>query len=176
MGGAIVQADRLPDLLIPRLRVIFVGTAAGKRSAEKRQYYAGRGNRFWRTLHDVGLTPCRLDPSESRQLLGLSIGLTDMSKLGAGMDHEIASHEFDPGRFMASVRYFRPAAVAFNGKKAASIWLGRKATKSIVYGRQAPVEDFPVVYVLPSTSGAANAHWDVEPWMQLAIELKRSSN
>ena len=44
---------RLPDLLLPDLRVVFVGTAAGKRSAELGHYYAGRGNRFWRTLHEV---------------------------------------------------------------------------------------------------------------------------
>lgn len=166
-----IQQERLPDLLMPGLRVIFVGTAAGKRSAAMAQYYAGRGNRFWRTLHDVGLTPRRFEPSEFRQLLELKIGLTDMSKLGAGMDHEVASHEFDPDRFMATVRYFRPSAIAFNGKKAASIWLGHKATKSIAYGRQVAIDDFPDVYVLPSTSAAANSHWDAAPWKQLAAEL-----
>src|SRR2546427_10087333 len=51
-----MSGHKLPDLLAPSLRVVFVGTAAGRESAAK-CYYAGRGNRFWRTLHEVGLTP-----------------------------------------------------------------------------------------------------------------------
>jgi hypothetical protein len=70
---------------------VFVGTAAGKRSAELGHYYAGRGNRFWRTLHEVRLTPRRFKPAEFRNLLALGISLTDMSKLGAGMDRRSSS-------------------------------------------------------------------------------------
>jgi TDG/mug DNA glycosylase family protein len=50
---------KLADLLATDLRVVFVGTAAGRRSAALGHYYAGRGNRFWRTLFDIGLTPRR---------------------------------------------------------------------------------------------------------------------
>ena len=136
--------SRLPDLLAPNLRIIFVGTAAGKRSAELGHYYAGRGNRFWRTLHEVGLTPRQFAPEEDSNLLALHIGLTDMSKLGAGMDHQIASHEFDPAQFVANVRRYRPRAVAFTSKKAASVWLGKGATRTIPYGRQPDrPADFP---------------------------------
>ena len=57
------EADRaahvLPDVLAPDLRVVFVGTAAGARSAAVGHYYAGPGNRFWHTLHEIGLTPRR---------------------------------------------------------------------------------------------------------------------
>jgi G:T/U-mismatch repair DNA glycosylase len=71
-----MNEHKLPDLLAPNLRVIFVGTAAGKRSAEFGHYYAGRGNRFWRTLHEVGLTPRLFEPGEFRALLALGIGHT----------------------------------------------------------------------------------------------------
>lgn len=167
---------KLPDLLAPNLRVIFVGTAAGKRSAELGHYYAGRGNRFWRTLHEIGLTPSQFAPEEDGDLLALGIGLTDISKLGAGMDHQIASHEFDPAQFVANVRRYRPRAIAFTSKKAASIWLGKGATRAIPYGRQLerPVE-FPEVFVLPSPSGAARSYWDIAPWQTLANWIKGAS-
>lgn len=159
-----MTSHKLPDLLDLNLRVIFVGTAAGKRSAELGHYYAGRGNRFWRTLHEVGLTPRLFKPREFRNLLPLGIGLTDMSKLGAGMDHEVAKHEFDPEQFKANVRRYRPRAIAFTSKKAASIWLGKGATRAIPHGRQLerPAE-FPEVFVLPSPSGAARSYWDIAP-------------
>lgn len=165
---------RLPDLLLPNLRVVFVGTAAGKRSAEVGHYYAGRGNRFWRTLHEVRLTPRRFKPAEFSDLLALGIGLTDMSKLGAGMDRQIARHEFNRDRLVETIRGYRPRAIAFNGKKAASVWLGRKRTEAISYGRQPPtLPDFPDVFVLPSTSGAARSSWSIAPWHALAVWLDR---
>jgi TDG/mug DNA glycosylase family protein len=167
-----VTQAKLPDLLAPNLRVVFVGTAAGKRSAELGHYYAGRGNRFWRILHEVGLTPRCFEPREFRDLLALGIGLTDMSKLGSGMDHQVAKHEFDPEQFAANVRRYGPRAIAFTSKKAAGIWLGR-ATGTIAYGRQPPtVPAFPEVFVLPSPSGAARSHWSTAPWQELAAWLK----
>jgi len=163
---------RLPDLLAPNLRVIFVGTAAGRRSAERGEYYAGRGNRFWRTLHEVGLTPRRFEPGQFRDLLPLGIGLTDMSKLGAGMDREIAKHEFDPEQFEVNIRHYRPGAIAFTSKKAVSVWLDKGTTRALAYGRQPPTKPaFPEMFVLPSPSGAARSHWSITPWHELAYWL-----
>jgi TDG/mug DNA glycosylase family protein len=164
-----MQTHKLPDLLAVNLHVIFVGTAAGKRSAELGHYYAGRGNGFWRTLHEIELTPRLFEPREFRDLLALGIGLTDMSKLGAGMDHQVAKHEFDPKQFEDNVRHYRPRSVAFTSKKAASIWLGKGATRTIAYGRQTTrPPNFPEVFVLPSPSGAARSHWSIAPWQALA--------
>ena len=170
-----MTTHKLPDVLAPDLRVIFVGTAAGKRSAELGHYYAGRGNRFWRTLHEVGLTPRLFEPSEFRDLRALGIGLTDMSKLGSGMDHQVATHEFDPALFETNVRRHRPRSIAFTSKRAASIWLGRNATRAIAYGRQPRTSaDLPEVFVLPSPSGAARGHWSITPWQELADWVART--
>ena len=57
---------------------MIVGTAAGRVSARRGLYYAG--NRFWRTLHEVGLTPIELRPGEHGKLLDYGIGLTDLAK------------------------------------------------------------------------------------------------
>jgi len=58
----------LPDMLRPGLRLVICGSAAGAVSATHGAYYAGPGNRFWRTLFEVGLTPRRLEPHEFRDL------------------------------------------------------------------------------------------------------------
>jgi double-stranded uracil-DNA glycosylase len=58
----------LPDVLAPNLKVVFCGTAAGTQSAEVGAYYAGRGNKFWRTLYEIGLTPRQLAPHEFTSL------------------------------------------------------------------------------------------------------------
>lgn len=167
------SSHALPDLLVPDLKVIFVGTAAGKRSKELGHYYAGRGNRFWSVLHEVGLTPHCLEPREFRELLPLGIGLTDMSKLGFGMDHEIAKSEFDPELFADSVRRYRPRSVAFTSKKAASVWKRGIPTSAIDYGRQPRnAADDPEFFVLPSPSGAARSSWSIGPWQELASWLR----
>jgi hypothetical protein len=79
----------LEDLFTKDLRVVFCRTAAGTRSAQLQQYYAGRGNKFWKILAQVGLTPKVLLPSEYRELLAYGIGLTDMVKGQSGGDADI---------------------------------------------------------------------------------------
>ena len=44
------------------LKLVVCGTAAGDRSAQLGQYYAGPGNKFWRTLASLGLVA----PAHSR--------------------------------------------------------------------------------------------------------------
>ena len=169
-------AHKLPDLLAHNLRVVFVGTAASRHSAALGHYYAGPGNRFWRTLHEVGLTPRLLAPAEFRDLKALGIGLTDMSKRGSGMDREIKRPEFDTGRFETAMRRWRPRAVAFTSKKAASVWLRAGGTRAIAYGRQARgAADFPEAFVLPSPSGAARGSWSIAPWRELAGWLRSAA-
>jgi double-stranded uracil-DNA glycosylase len=163
--------ERLPDQLQKHLRLVFVGTAAGQRSADLRHYYAGRGNRFWRTIHAVGITPRRYEPHEFSALLKLDIGFTDVCKLGAGMDHHALKSPVDIGAFRDKMRRYRPRTIAFTSKKAASLFYGRP-TKAIALGRQQPLENFPAVFVLASPSGAASGHWSVQPWQELADSIR----
>ena len=64
---------RLPDQLRADLRLVFVGTAASTRSAAVGHYYAHPSNRFWRALHEAGITPRRYQPDEFAALLELGI-------------------------------------------------------------------------------------------------------
>jgi double-stranded uracil-DNA glycosylase len=162
--------DRLPDQLQPGLRLVFVGTAAGQMSADLGHYYAHPGNRFWRTIHAVGLTPRLYQPHEFPALLDLGIGFTDMCKLGAGMDHLALKAGVDVAAFLEKMRRCRPATIAFTSKKAASLFYG-KPTTAIALGRQPPMDNFPVIFVLTSPSGAASGAWSLQPWQELAAHV-----
>lgn len=154
----------LPDVLAPGLRVVFCGYAPGTASARAGAYYAGLGNRFWLTLHEVGLTPLLLRPTEFARLREFGIGLTDISKTASGSDQEVGRRGVDPERLAAAVETTSPANLAFNGKNAGRAALGRK----VEYGRQPERIGGATTWVLPSTSGAARGFWDIEPWRELA--------
>ncbi|WP_426436262.1 mismatch-specific DNA-glycosylase [Bradyrhizobium genosp. P] len=165
------HSHRLPDQLRANLRLVFVGTAASTRSAAVGHYYAHPGNRFWRALHEAAITPRLYRPDEFTTLLELGIGFTDLSKTGAGMDHEIARQSFDVLSFRAKIETYRPKTIAFTSKKAASLFYHRP-TSAIAFGRQKPLSDFPDVFVLPSPSGAASGHWASQPWRDLGERIK----
>ncbi len=167
-----ITLHRLPDQLRAGLRLVFVGTAASTRSASVGHYYAHPGNRFWRALHEAGITPRRHQPGEFASLLELGIGFTDLSKSGAGMDHEIARQSFDVAGFKVKIEAYRPRTIAFTSKKAASLFYG-KPTSALALGRQEAMEDFPAVFVLSSPSGAASGAWTLRPWRELAEWIKQ---
>ena len=79
----------IPDVLKPGLSVVFCGTAPSATSFERRAYYARPGNRFWPTLHAVGLTPRQLRPEEFRRVTDFGIGLTDVCKTSWGQDADV---------------------------------------------------------------------------------------
>lgn len=164
------MVDVLPDMLRPRLRVVFCGTAAGTASARADAYYAGPGNAFWATLHSTGLTPVRLSPAEFEQLPAFGIGLTDICKVLHGSDQEVGTGEFDVAGLEARIAAVEPANLAFNGKNAARDALGRR----VEYGPQPERIGGAAVWVLPSTSGAARRYWDVGPWRELARACEKA--
>ena len=163
--------EKLPDQLQAHLRLVFVGTAASQRSADLGHYYAHPGNRFWLTLHEVGITPRRYAPHEFPDLLKLSIGFTDLCKTGSGMDHQALAFPVDIPAFREKMRRYRPKTIAFTSKKAASLFYGCP-TKAVTLGRQPPVPDFAEAFVLASPSGAASGHWSVQPWQELADAIR----
>ncbi len=166
------KEDVLEDRLREGLMVVFCGTAAGDRSAQRRAYYAGPGNHFWPTLHEVGFTPRRLKPEESSLLNCHGIGVTDLAKKTSGPDSVHCKNDFDPVGLRARICKFSPLFVAFNGKKAASIVLGKK-TREIAFGLQKEKLGESRIFVLPSTSGAARRYWNKAYWEELkkATEL-----
>jgi TDG/mug DNA glycosylase family protein len=161
----------LPDLVSHGLDLIIVGTAPGRASARRGVYYAGRGNRFWRVLHQAELTPYELRPDHCARLAEYRIGLTDLAKHAAGMDRELPSGCFDRARLHQMIEAVSPIILAFNGKKAASVFFGVSGPQ-LAYGRQSERIGRTMIYVCPQTSAANAAHWSADPWHALARDLR----
>ena len=45
------------------------------------------------------------------------------------------------------------------------------AKVTLAFGKQAPCENFPDVFVLASPSGAASGAWTLQPWLELAAHV-----
>jgi TDG/mug DNA glycosylase family protein len=169
-----LQAHVLPDVLVPGLRVVFCGSAAGAVSAARGAYYAGPGNLFWPTLYRIGLVPRIMAPADFREVVTWGIGLTDVAKTVSGADSTLPKGCFDRDGFLARISTASPLAVAFNGKRAARAVLGESG--ALAYGPVAAAGGVPAAFVLPSTSGLARRFWDIGPWSELAAYLKVMGN
>lgn len=157
--------DILTDLIRPDLKLVICGSAAGTASAERNAYYAGRGNRFWKIMQEIGLTGDRqLDPEEWRRLDEYDIGLTDLAKTHFGMDNQLPAGCYDNQRLQRTIEEARPAILAFNGVTAARHFIGR----AVDFGAQRERIGDTEIWVLPSTSGAANGFWNAEIWHQMS--------
>ena len=163
------SADVLEDLLAPGLALVVCGSAAGTRSAALRQYYAGPGNKFWRTLAETGLTPRRLAPAEYRLLLDFGIGLTDVIKDQSGPDAQIDFSRSDPEALRAKILRCAPRWLCFSSKRAALTCLGGR---KVEYGPQRETLGATRLFVAPSPSGAASGSWDLSLWRALARRVK----
>lgn len=159
----------LPDLLKKDLMVVFCGTAVGAKSAEVAAYYAGPGNKFWRILWEIGLTPRILASSEDFKLLEFGIGLTDLVKTKAGSDAGLTKMDFGLSDFESKILRYSPRFLAFNGKRAAQELLGRK---KVSFGPIQKRIGETRLLTLPSTSSAANRYWDQKYWQELANKFK----
>jgi TDG/mug DNA glycosylase family protein len=158
----------LPDLLEQNLKVVFCGTAVGKQSAERQAYYAGNGNKFWPILCSIGITYRQLEPSEYKSLLTFRVGLTDLAKEVSGSDANIKASDFDRTRLRQVIEDYKPFALAFTSKKAGQSFFGGKRD----YGQQPETIGTTRIYILPSTSGLANAYWSDKWWSRLASDIR----
>ena len=163
--------DVLDDLLGESLQVVFCGTAAGTASAKAGAYYAHQQNKFWTILHETRLTAELLQPQQYRDLLNYRIGLTDLVKTHFGMDHQIPLSrlgEVSRTRLRASILACRPRFLAFTSKTAGQRFLGDKRD----YGEQIELIADTRIWILPSTSGAANGAWRSEIWHEFAERVR----
>ena len=169
--GALPDTHLVPDVLQPGLKVVFCGTAMGRKSAEQKAYYANPGNFFWRTLHATGLTPEPIKPQDYLRLLDHGLGATDLAKRHYGNDAELPGDALDVAALRHKIETFRPRILAFTSKTGASAFLGRP-TGAIATGFQSDTVGATRLFVLPSPSGQARIFWDVAPWQALADAVK----
>ncbi|HEY0910643.1 MAG TPA: mismatch-specific DNA-glycosylase [Bradyrhizobium sp.] len=163
--------DVLQDVLQPQLDIVLCGTAVGTASALAGAYYAHPQNKFWKILHETGLTPEQLRPRQYRELLRYRIGLTDFVKTHSGMDHEVPLTKLTQvsrHRLRASILKHRPKFLAFTSKAGGQLFMGGLRD----YGEQAQRIGETRIWILPSTSGAANGSWRPEIWHQFADRIR----
>jgi TDG/mug DNA glycosylase family protein len=161
----------LPDRLRPGLKLVFCGTAAGRVSALQQAYYAHSQNKFWKTLHALGLTPRLFAPQEYELLWDHGIGLTDIAKNVYGMDHQLPREALAgdaAAALRARVLKVQPAILAFTSLNAGRKVMGPRA----IAGEQAAKLGETRVFILPSPSPLAANHWDIVPWQMLAKAVK----
>ena len=161
--------DILEDILLPKLRVVFCGTAASNKSAELKSYYAGPGNKFWKVLNQINLTPHLLLPQEYRELLNYSIGLTDIAKKVHGNDSEIKNSDYNTDEFRKKIETYQPKIICFNGKEAGKRFLNMK---KVSYGLQNNKIIDSKLFIAPSTSGMAKKSWNIDYWHELSNLIK----
>jgi double-stranded uracil-DNA glycosylase len=104
-------------------------------------------------------------PANFRLIRQFNLGLTDLCKVEAGPDSAINPENYDVEGFRRKIRDHAPIIVAFNGKKAAALALGRSY---VDHGLQREGIYGAAVWVLPSTSSAAAGSWDPMHWYALA--------
>jgi len=164
----------LPERLRPGLKLVFCGTAAGRQSALQKAYYAHRQNKFWQTLHRIGLTPRLLAPHDYEKLWELGIGLTDIAKFSFGMDHQLPKDALGAEAVAAlkvRIRKVKPQILAFTSLNGGRKVMSPKAEA----GEQPERLGETRVWILPSPSPLAANHWDIKPWCSLAEAVRKLS-
>lgn len=157
----------VPDVLEPRLKLVFCGTAPSEISAQEKAYYANPANQFWKVLHRVRLTPSQFKPQQYRQLLTLGMGLTDLCKTQSGNDDELSEEHIDCDALKSKILRYQPKLVAFTSKHAGTRFLNRK----VDYGLQPEALEDTKFFVLCSTSGRARRFWREDVWTDLAAQF-----
>jgi TDG/mug DNA glycosylase family protein len=147
----------LRDVLAPDLTVLFCGINPGLYSAAVGHHFARAGNRFWRALHAAGFTGRILVPSESRLLLTLGYGLTDIVARPSAQANELTAAELVAGRrrLERKVRRFTPRWVAILGITAYRVAFERAHA---ILGHQPEPFGGAGLWVLPNPSGINASH------------------
>jgi TDG/mug DNA glycosylase family protein len=159
------QGRAIPDVIAADLRVLFVGINPGLYSGATGFHFARPGNRFWPALHGAGLTPRRLQPDETDELLALGIGITNLVNRTTATAAELTADELRVGaaQLQRTIDRYRPGAVAVLGLSAYRSAFDRpKAT----IGRQSGLLGDAGLWVLPNPSGL-NAHYQLPQLIEL---------
>jgi double-stranded uracil-DNA glycosylase len=131
IDGAPVET--LADLPPLRDRLLFVGLNPSPVSVTAGHYHQGRlGRAFWRRLKTAGVIPAATDLAWADDaLLAAGHGITDLLKVPTPRDEASdAALTAGVGPLWQRIAIWRPAAVVFIYKRAASISAGRPLTES----------------------------------------------
>ena len=163
---------RIPDLIAPRLDVLFCGINPGLYSGATGHHFARPGNRFWRALHAAGFTGTVLAPWEERRLLEVGCGITNLVARSTATAAELEADEYVAGRrrLERKVRRYAPRWVAVVGIGAYRLAFDRPRAG---VGRQPERLGSAGLWVLPNPSGL-NANHQLPDLKRTFGELARA--
>ena len=165
---------RLPRLLGPGLRLVFIGYNPGVESARQGHYYAHRGNVFWRQLYESGLTPRPVTHLDDRRLFETeAIGFIDLCPRPTVQAAELSASEMAEGarRLHEDLREAQPHVAVFGGRgifrtfAKAALGVSARTLASRQDGLQPDRVGRTRLYVVPSSSGLASR------WHRRRLEL-----
>ena len=148
----------VPDVLAPRLRVVFCGINPGRVSAAAAAHFANPRNDFWRLLHAARFTPRLYAPGEQFEVVREGIGLTNAAYRTTPGSGDLRKGDFDRTRIEQIAAEYRPRWFAFVGKEA---YRGLFDERPGLGVQQRTLGDTRL-FVLPSTSPANAA----VPWRE----------
>lgn len=141
------------DHLKKQLDVLFCGFNPSIRSGETGHHYANPNNRFWKILHESGITPRKYQPQEDYALLELGYGFTNIVSRPTKAADEITKEEYKEGReeLKRKIVAYKPKIVCFVGK---GVYQQYSGIKDVPWGPQEnSVVPETIDFVAPSSSG-----------------------
>jgi TDG/mug DNA glycosylase family protein len=166
---AAAVGKKVPDVIAPHLKVLFVGINPGLYSGAVAHHFARPGNRFWPALHLGGFSEQQLSPFDEDRLLEGGYGVTNIVDGATAMADELTAEQLRAGarRLVRKVKRYQPKIIAILG--ITSYRTAFERPKAGV-GRQEERIDDTIIWVLPNPSGL-NAHFQVRDLATLFREV-----
>jgi len=141
------------DHLDKNLEIVFIGFNPSIRSGETGHHYANPNNRFWKILHEAGLTSRKYEAVEDETIIDIGYGLTNIVARPTKAADEITKEEYRIGRenLKSKLEYYRPKIACFVGKGVYQEYSGKR---KLDWGVQEEAMIKGIIdFVAPSSSG-----------------------
>ncbi len=156
----VAEPDRSPfgDLVAPGLRALIVAINPSTRSVGIGHSFSSPSNPFWHLLHELGLTPIRLQPSEEYRLLDHGLGLVSTVSRPTSSASALSLTERRAGaaRVRGLVERYEPQLIALLGLTLYPLYVPTGTSRGP--GPKPERVGGAEVYVLPNPSGRNRAY------------------
>lgn len=145
--------EPISDHLKENLSIMFVGFNPSIRSGELGHHYANPNNRFWKILHESGITKRKYKPEEDFKLLEMGYGLTNIVSRPTKAADEISKEEYRIGRqeLKQKIERYKPMTACYVGKGVYQEFSGKR---DVNWGiQEESVVPGTTDFVAPSSSG-----------------------
>ncbi|MEA9356256.1 G/U mismatch-specific DNA glycosylase [Bacteriovorax sp. PP10] len=163
----------LPDLIQPKLKIVFCGLNPGLGSAKKGHHFMNKSNRFWKVLHLAGFTDQILEAKNDIDLLNYGYGITSAVSRATKKASDLSKGEFQKEAKILEKKILknRPVFIAFLGKAA---YVEISGKREIDWGLQDEEFGGAKVWVLPNPSGL-NRNFSLEALVKSYSQLRKKS-